>query len=46
MGRWKMVIELKLNAMNVDNQTTEAKSGVRALNQMTELGRPEFRRMA
>jgi len=46
MGRWKAVIGPKLKAQNFDNQTTEAKIGVRALNRMTELGRPEFRRVA
>ncbi|WP_234688992.1 transposase [Allorhizobium ampelinum] len=43
MGRWKTVIRTKLKARNFDNQTTEAKIGVRALNQITILGRPEFR---
>lgn len=46
MGRWKAVIGPKLKARNIDNQTTEAKIGVRALNRMPELGRPEFRRVA
>ena len=46
MGRWKAVIGPKLRSRNFDNQTTEAKIGVRALNQMTDLGRPEFRRVA
>jgi hypothetical protein len=46
MGRWKTVIGPKLRARNFNNQTTEAKIGVRFLNQMTELGRPEFRRIA
>ncbi len=46
MGRWKTVIGPKLKARNFDNQTTEAKIGVRVLNRMTELGRPEFRRVA
>jgi transposase len=46
MGRWKTVIGPKLQAQNFDNQTTEAKIGVRALNQMTDLGRPEFVRVA
>ncbi|HBF31187.1 MAG TPA: IS5/IS1182 family transposase, partial [Rhizobium sp.] len=30
----------------IDHQKTEAKIGVRVLNRMTELGRPEFRRVA
>jgi hypothetical protein len=46
MGRWKAVIGPKLKARNFDNQTTEAKIGVRALNRMIELGRPEFKRVA
>jgi hypothetical protein len=46
IGRWKIVIGPKLKARNFDNQTTETKIGVRALNQMTELGRPEFERSA
>ena len=46
MGRWKAVIGPKLQARHFDNQVTEAKIGVRALNQMTKLGRPEFIRMA
>jgi len=46
MGRWKMVLGSKLKARNFDNQKTEAKIGVRVLNRMTALGRPEFRRIA
>jgi hypothetical protein len=46
MGRWKTVIGPKLKARTFDNQTTEAKVGVRVLNLMTELGRPEFKRVA
>lgn len=46
MGRWKTVIGPRLKARNFDNQTTETKIGVRVLNQMSELGRPEFRRVA
>jgi transposase len=46
MGRWKTVIGTKLKARNFGNQTTEAKIGVRVLNRITELGRPEFRRVA
>jgi transposase len=46
MGRWKTVIGPKLKARTFDNQTTETKIGVRALNQMTDLGRPEFIRVA
>jgi hypothetical protein len=46
MGRWKTVIGTKLKARSFDNQTTEAKIGVRVLNRMTELGRPEFKRVA
>jgi transposase len=46
MGRWKAVIGPKLRARNFDNQKTEAKIGVRVLNRMTELGRPEFNRVS
>ncbi len=42
MGRWKTVIGPKLKARTFDNQKTEAKIGVRALNRMTGLGRPSF----
>lgn len=45
MDRWKTVIGQKLQARNFDNQKTEAKIGVRVLNRMTELGRPEFQRI-
>jgi len=46
MGRWKTVTGRRLKAPNFHNQTTEAKIGVRVLNRMTELGRPEFKRVA
>ncbi|RVG83291.1 IS5 family transposase [Sinorhizobium meliloti] len=46
MGRWKTVIGLRLKARNFENQRTEAKIGVRVLNRMTELGRPQFERLA
>jgi len=46
IGRWKAVIGPKLKARNFGNQTTEAKIGVRILNRMTELGRPNFQRTA
>jgi hypothetical protein len=46
MGRWKAVIGAKLKARHFDNQKTEAKIGVRVLNRMTELGRPQFERVA
>ena len=46
IDRWKIVIGSKLKARNFDNQTTEAKIGVRALNRMIELGRPDLRRVA
>lgn len=46
MGRWKAVLGPKLRARNFDNQKTEAYIGVRVLNRMTELGRPEFKRIA
>ncbi|WP_079212877.1 IS5 family transposase [Brucella pituitosa] len=45
MGRWKTVIGPKLKARDFDNQKTEANIGVRILNQMTELGRPQFQRV-
>jgi hypothetical protein len=44
MGRWKAVIGPKLKARSFENQKTEARIGVRALNRMTELGRPSFER--
>jgi len=46
MGRWKAVIGTKLNARNFENQKTEAKVGVRVLNRMAGLGRPDFERTA
>jgi len=46
MGRWKTVIGPKLKARTFDNQKTEAKIGIRVLNRMFGLGRPEFRRVA
>jgi hypothetical protein len=46
MGRWKTVIGSKLKARTFNNQKTEAKIGVRVLNRMTELGRPNFQRTA
>ena len=46
MSRWKTVIGPKLRARNFENQTTEAKIGVRALNGITDLGRPECKRVA
>ena len=46
IGRWKTVIGPKLKARNFANQKTEAKIGVRVLNRMTELGRPNFERTA
>lgn len=42
MGRWKLVIGPKLQAINFPNQKTEAKIGSHILNKMTELGHPEF----
>ena len=46
MGRWKAVIGPKLKARSLKNQKSEAKIGVRVLNRMTELGRPNFERTA
>nr|WP_083906829.1 hypothetical protein [Octadecabacter arcticus] len=46
IGRWKVVVGPKLQARNFGNQKTEAKIGVRILNRMTELGRPNFQRTA
>jgi hypothetical protein len=46
MGRWKGVIGPKLKARAFGNQKTEAKIGVRILNQMTGLARPKFERTA
>ena len=46
MSRWKTVIGPKLKARSFKSQKTEAKIGVRILNRMTELGRPNFERTA
>ena len=46
MGRWKAVIGPKLKARAFENQKTEAKIGVRILNWVTELGRPNFEHTA
>lgn len=46
MGRWKAVIGPKLKARTFENQKTEAEIGVRVLNRMTGLGRPNFERTA
>jgi hypothetical protein len=46
MSRWKTVIGPKLKARSFKHQKTEAKIGVRILNRMTELGRPNFERTA
>ncbi|MEP3330147.1 transposase, partial [Sedimentitalea sp.] len=46
MGRWKTVIGAKLKARGFENQKTEAGIGVRILNRMTGLGRPNFERTA
>ena len=45
MGRWKTVIGPKLKARDFDNQKNEARIGVRVLNRMIELGRPELQRV-
>jgi hypothetical protein len=46
MGRWKAVIGPKLKARHFGNQKTDAKIGVHVLNRMTELGRPQLKRVA
>jgi len=46
MNRWKTVIGPKLKARSIENKKTEAKIGVRILNRMAELGRPDFERTA
>ena len=46
MGRWKIVIGPKLKVRGFENRKTEVKIGVRILNRMTELGRPNFERTA
>ena len=46
MGRWKTVIGPKLKARSFENQKIEARIGIRILNRMTELGRPNFERTA
>lgn len=42
----EVIIRLPRRQFKVRNQTTEAKIGVRILNRMTELGCPEFKRVA
>ncbi|WP_245297408.1 transposase [Rhizobium oryziradicis] len=42
----EVIIRLPRRQFKVRNQTTEAKIGVRVLNRMTELGCPEFKRVA
>lgn len=44
MGRWKAIFGQKLEARHFENQKTEAKIIVRALNKMTELRRRKFER--
>ena len=44
IGRWKAVVGPKLQASNFGNQKIEAKIGVRILNRVTKLGRPNFQR--
>jgi hypothetical protein len=46
MGRWKLVVGPKLRARRLENQKIEVKIGVRILNWMTELVRPNFERTA
>jgi hypothetical protein len=46
MSRWKTVIGPKLKARSFKHQKTETKIGVRILNRMNELGRPNFERTA
>ena len=46
IGRWKAIIGHKLKARSFENQNTDAKIGVPILNRMTELGRPNFQRIA
>ncbi|KZL14446.1 hypothetical protein PsAD2_03741 [Pseudovibrio axinellae] len=46
MGRFKHVIGNKLRARKFENQRTEAKLGVAALNKMTSLGRPTFEKVS
>ena len=46
MGRWTAAIGPKLKVRGFENRKTEAKIGVRILNRMTELGRPNFERTA
>ena len=42
IGRWKGVIGPKLKARSFENQKTEVRIAVTVLNEMTDLGRPEF----
>ena len=46
MGRWKAVVGHKPKARSFKYQKTEAKIGVRVLNRMTGLGRPNLERIA
>jgi len=46
MGRLKTVIGSKFKARTFRNQKTEANIGVRVLDRMTGLGRPNFERIA
>lgn len=46
MGRWKTVIGPRLESREFENQMTEGRIGVRILNRMTGLGRPNFKRIA
>ena len=46
MSRWKGNIGPKLKARAFETQKIEAQIGVRILNRMTELGRPNFERTA
>jgi hypothetical protein len=46
MSRWKAVVGHKLKERSFENQRTEAKIGVRILNRMTAIGRPNFQRTA
>lgn len=45
IGRWKQVIDDRLQARDFDNQTVEAQIASKALNRMTALGRAAYERV-
>jgi hypothetical protein len=45
IGRWKTIIGGSLQARKIDNQITETRVAVKALNRMTALGKAQFERV-